>query len=130
MEGKPLSRLLAFFFSYTQYVFVETLTQKTLFLCGLSPVSLSPSFRSLLMHEKSVPGKRSRKASKGGKKETVKRTLIIFFHYYNIYTLLCASTSCFISHDARIIPSSTERSCITIEHSYYKNNSDYLLIDF
>ena len=40
---------------------------------------------------------------------------------------MCASTSCFISHDARIIPSSTERSCITIEHSYYKNNSDHLL---
>ena len=52
----------------------------------------------------------------------------IFFHCYNIYTLLCASTSCLISHDARIIPSSTERSCITIEHSYYKNNSDHLLI--
>ena len=51
----------------------------------------------------------------------------IFFHCYNIYTLFCASTSCLISHDARIIPSSTERSCITIEHSYYKNNSDYLL---
>ena len=53
--------------------------------------------------------------------------IIIVFHYYNIYTLLCASTSCLISHDARIIPSSTERSCITIEHSYYKNNSDHLL---
>ena len=53
--------------------------------------------------------------------------MIIVFHYYNIYTLLCASTSCFISHDARIIPSSTERSYITIEHSYYKNNSDHLL---
>ena len=53
--------------------------------------------------------------------------MIIVFHYYNIYTLLCASTSCFISHDARIIPSSTERSCITIEHSYYKNNPDHLL---
>ena len=52
---------------------------------------------------------------------------IYVFHYYNIYTLLCASTSCLISHDARIIPSSTERSCITIEHSYYKNNSDHLL---
>ena len=52
---------------------------------------------------------------------------IYVFHYYNIYTLLCASTSSFISHDARIIPSSTERSCITIEHSYYKNNSDHLL---
>ena len=51
----------------------------------------------------------------------------IFFHCYNIYTLLCASTFCLISHDARIIPSSTERSCITIEHSYYKNNSDHLL---
>ena len=51
----------------------------------------------------------------------------IFFHCYNIYTLLCASTSCLISHDARIIPSSTERSCITIEHIYYKNNSDHLL---
>lgn len=37
-------------------------------------LALSPSFRSLLMHEKSVPGKRSRKASKGGKKETVMRT--------------------------------------------------------
>ncbi len=55
--------------------------------------------------------------------------IIIVFHYYNIYTLLCASTSCLISHDARIIPSSTERSCITIEHSYYKNNSDHLLSD-
>lgn len=54
--------------------------------------------------------------------------IIFVFHYYNIYTLLCASTSCFISHDARIIPSSTERSCITIEHSYYKNNSDHLLM--
>ena len=32
-------------------------------------LALSPSFRSLLMHEKSVPGKRSRKASKGGKKK-------------------------------------------------------------
>ena len=53
--------------------------------------------------------------------------IIIVFHYYNIYTLLCASTSCLFSHDARIIPSSTERSCITIEHSYYKNNSDHLL---
>ena len=53
----------------------------------------------------------------------------IFFHCYNIYTLLCASTFCLISHDARIIPSSTERSCITIEHSYYKNNSDHLLIE-
>ena len=53
----------------------------------------------------------------------------IFFHCYNIYTLLCASSSCLISHDARIIPSSTERSCITIEHSYYKNNSDHLLIE-
>ena len=53
--------------------------------------------------------------------------IIIVFHYYNIYTLLCASTSCLISHDARIIPSSTERSCITIEHSYYINNSDHLL---
>ena len=52
---------------------------------------------------------------------------IYVFHYYNIYTLLCASTSCLISYDARIIPSSTERSCITIEHSYYKNNSDHLL---
>ena len=31
-------------------------------------LALSPSFRSLLMHEKSVPDKRSRKASKGGKK--------------------------------------------------------------
>ena len=53
----------------------------------------------------------------------------IFFHCYNIYTLLRASTSCIICHDARIIPSSTERSCITIEHSYYKNNSDHLLIE-
>ena len=53
----------------------------------------------------------------------------IFFHCYNIYTLLCASTFCPISHDARIIPSSTEHSCITIEHSYYKNNSDHLLIE-
>ena len=44
----------------------------------------------------------------------------IFFHCYNIYTLLCASTSCLISHDARIIPSSTERSSITTEHSNYK----------
>ena len=52
----------------------------------------------------------------------------MFFYYYNIYTLLCASTSCLISHDARIIPSSTERSCITIEHIYYKNNSDHLLM--
>ena len=51
----------------------------------------------------------------------------IFFHCYNIYTLLCASTFCLISHDARIIASSTERSCITIEHSYYKNNFDHLL---
>jgi len=44
-------------------------------------LALSPSFRSLLMHEKSVPGKRSRKASKGGKKETVKRTQREFIHY-------------------------------------------------
>ena len=27
--------------------------------------------------------------------------IIFVFHYYNIYTLLCASTSCFISHDVR-----------------------------
>ena len=53
----------------------------------------------------------------------------IFFFFFIIYTLLCASTFCLISHDARIIPSSTERSCITIEHSYYKNNSDHLLIE-
>ena len=51
----------------------------------------------------------------------------MFFHYYNIYTLLCASTFCLISHDARIIPSSTERSSITIEHNYYKNNFNHLL---
>ena len=56
--------------------------------------------------------------------------IIIVFHYYNIYTLLCASTSCLISHDARIIPSSTERSCITIEHSYYKKILiTYLTVD-
>lgn len=44
-------------------------------------LALSPSFRSLLMHEKSVPAKRSRKASKGGKKETVMRTQREFIHY-------------------------------------------------
>ena len=44
-------------------------------------LALSPSFRSLLMHEKSVPGKRSRKASKGGKKKTVMRTQREFIHY-------------------------------------------------
>ena len=32
-----------------------------------------PSFRSLLMHEKSVPDKRSRKASKGGKKNKLNK---------------------------------------------------------
>lgn len=32
-------------------------------------LALSPSFRSLLMHEKSVPDKRSRKASKEGRKQ-------------------------------------------------------------
>lgn len=39
-------------------------------------LALSPSFRSLLMHEKSVPGKRSRKASKGGKKKQVEHSNI------------------------------------------------------
>ena len=36
-------------------------------------LALSPSFRSLLMHEKSVPDKRSRKASKGGKKNKLNK---------------------------------------------------------
>ena len=53
--------------------------------------------------------------------------IIDILHYYNINYVFCVSTFRIISHDAHIIPSSTERSCITIEHSYYKNNSDHLL---